>query len=249
MKLALIYSVWDDFDLLECSLRTMEPLADGVIIVASEYSNYGEYSPIPEKWRSRVCIWNPRQDQAMTSETAKRNIGLELARKAGFTHFLTMDADEVYDPEEFNRAKHKGNQVCPCVVYFAKPTLTIGRDVTLVPFIHEITPGLQHTFNRKYPYAWINGQIRIDPTRSMNINSGVNYTEEVTMHHASWLRKDYDKKIRNSTAKFNLEKSTILKDLENASPGYYCQFYKKTLIKCDNVFGFPDFKQTQFHIS
>lgn len=245
MKLAAIYNVWDDWDLLDYSVKNIDPLVEGIIIVASEYSNYGEYSPIPEQWRSVIIPYKPQGQSPMNEETTKRNLGLMVARKSGYTHFLTMDADEFYDPKEFEFVKQKRStwkgSVCPSIVYFGSPTLTIGRDITLVPFIHEISEGLRHGINRNYPYAYINRQIRIDPTRQLSISKGVQYTEEVTMHHYSWVRPDYEKKIRNSTARANLEKSCILNDLRQAKEGYFCEYYKRSLTRVENRFNIPEY--------
>jgi hypothetical protein len=106
----------------------------------------------------------------------------------------------------------------------------------LVPHIHKLTPTIKHEFNRRFPYAWNNGQIKIDPTRSLNINSGVKW-DDVVMHHYSWVRDDYQRKIRNSTARSNLERSTILQDLLHAKEGYYCEFYRKSLVPATVDFG------------
>jgi hypothetical protein len=245
MKLCAIYNVWADWDILEYSLKNIEPLVDGVIIVGSTKSNFGEYFPIPENFRDRVAIREPQFANAAQSETDKRNFGLDLARWAGFTHFITIDADEFYDPTEFNYAKDIAENVgiglvCTCTTYFAKPTLCIGLDITLVPHIHELTPTIKHSFNRRYPFAWNGPQIRIDPTRSLNINEGV-FMTDITMHHFSWIRSDFNRKIRNSTAKANLERSTILEDLLLAKDGYFCKFYQKHLHTVVNRFNIPDY--------
>lgn len=246
MRLALIYIVWSDFDWLEISLKHMRPLVDGVIIVASTYSNHGEYSPIPNEFKNNeLFIREPHFNIPMHSETDKRNYGLDLARAQGYTHFLMADADEVYEAGPFLKSKElfknpnlKG-LVCNCQTYFKSPLLTIGLDITLVPFIHEITPTLRFEFNRRYPFAWEGNQIRIDPTRSMNINSGVERID-LTMHHYSWVRKDYQKKIRNSTARKNLERSNILQQLLQPKEGDFIDFYNKHLTRSTVDFGIDE---------
>src|SRR5690606_41924695 len=55
MRLAALYNVWADWEMLEHSIRNIRPLVDGVIIVGSSRSNYGEYYELPDKreiWRS-----------------------------------------------------------------------------------------------------------------------------------------------------------------------------------------------------
>lgn len=244
MRLVAIYNVWDDYDLLEYSLKNIRPLVDGVIIVASAYSNHGEYSAIPDNLPD-VYHREPQFKDPRKSETDKRNYGLQIAREQGYTHFLTIDADEFYEPEPFLKEKEKFKNpdlkglVCQCQTYFKSPRLTIGLDTTLVPFIHELTPTITHEFNRGYPFAWINGGIRIDPTRSLNITSGVERTDLI-MHHMSWIRADHSKKIRNSTARRNIERSNILNDLVLAKEGYFVEFYQRHLQRSTVDFGIPE---------
>lgn len=243
MKLCAIFNVWDDYDLLEHSVKNIRPLVDGIIIIASTKSNYGEYSAIPEQWRTdELHVREPKFQIPMFSETDKRNFGLDIARQQGYTHFLTCDSDEFYKADEFLKAKERFNTdselqglVCALQCYFKSPTLTIGIEVTRVPFIHKLTPTIKHSFNRNYPFAWEGRDIKIDPTRSLSINEGVEWDETV-MHHMSHIRKDYQKKIRNSTARANLEKSCILNDLQNAKPGYFCEYYQKTLYEVPDYF-------------
>lgn len=261
MRLCAVYSIWNDWDWLKISYERIRPLVNGVIVVYSEKSNYGEVSPVQYPWdmnkepysflhyaddELHICQREPVFHQALHSETDKRNFGLQQARELGYTHFVMLDADELYLPEEFNAAKKLFEDpdlqglVCRSQVYFGSPKLTIGLDTTLVPFIHKITPTLKHEFNRNYPFAWEGKSIRIDPTRSLNINSGVKMCD-VTMHHYSWVRKDYEKKIRNSTARANLERSTIREDLRLAKDGYFVKFYGKSLVRAQVDFNIPEF--------
>lgn len=255
MRLTAIYNVWHDYDLLKLSIENIRPVVDNIIVVASEKSNYGEISPIPT-WLlegNDLVIFEPTHSQAMVSETDKRNVGLAVARSQGYTHFIMMDADEFYVREDFIKEKQRfidnpdlAGLVCASQVYFKSPKLTIGLDTTRVPFIHKITPTLKHEFNSLYPFAWEGKNIRIDPTRSLNINSGVEWSP-IIMHHYSWIRKDIEVKIRNSTARANIERSTIRQDLMSAREGYYCEFYGKTLIRASVDFNIPEFDVSDIH--
>lgn len=248
MKLAAIFNIWDDWELLYHSIRNIRPLVDGVIIVASSKSNSGEISKIPYCWiDEELIICEPDLNKSLReNETFKRNTGLKKAKELGYTHFLMMDADEFYEPKEFLKEKERilkndlAGTVCRTKVYFREPTLTVGYDVTLVPFIHKITPDLCFMWNTKYPFAFEGPrrEIRIDPTRQMNINSGMEWSD-ITMHHMSWVRSDIRKKIRNSTARQNIEKSTIVRDYSNAKEGYYCEFYRAKIESCENLFNLP----------
>lgn len=219
MRLCAVFNCWADWDWLQIAAEKILPLVDGVIIVWSKKSNYGEVCNPDELfvvWTYKIPApiyffeKEPSLAHPMHEETARRNFGLQKARELGYTHFLSLDCDELYDPSEFLREKQRlidnpdlAGLVCASQVYVKSPTLTIGLDTTRVPFIHKITPNLKHEFNRSYPFAWEGKNIRIDPTRSLNINSGVEWSP-VVMHHFSWVRKDYDRKIRNSTARANI---------------------------------------------
>jgi hypothetical protein len=248
MRLAAIFVVWNDWDWLKIATKNISSQVDDIIIVASEKSTWGEFSPIPDEWRNEVEIREPFFNHPLNCETDKRNYGLDIAKRRGFTHFICLDADELYEPNAFLKAKERFHVehdlqglVCRTQVYFKSPELTLGLDHTLVPFIHKIQPGIRHEFNKKYPYAWENGNLHIDPSRSLNINSGVKM-DDIIMHHYSYLRVDLAKKIRNSTARRNIEKSkTLWDDYNNAAPGMYCEYYRTTLKKCDNIFNLPYF--------
>lgn len=249
MKLTAIYNVWHDYDWLKLSIDNIRPVVDNIIIVASEKSNYGEVSPIPT-WLlegNDLVVFEPAHAAPMKNETDKRNVGLAVARSQGYTHFIMLDADELYDRKQFTIEKQRfidnpdlAGLVCASQVYFKSPQLTIGLDTTRVPFIHKITPTLRHEFNKFYPFAWEGKDIRIDPTRSLNINSGVEWSP-IVLEHFSWVRKDIEIKIRNSTARANIERSTIRKDFAQAKEGYFCEFYGKTLIRASVDFNIPEF--------
>lgn len=258
MKLAACYNTWGDWELLNISANHIATMVDYVIIINSLTSNYGESDQHGElamwgynrTWPINVIFvqYQPDGMTVMDRETDKRNYGLGLARYIGCTHYISCDADELYNHDEFLMEKQRfiddpnlQGLVCASRVYFGSPELTIGLDTTLVPFIHKITPTLKHEFNLNYPFAWKGRQILIDPTRSFNINSGVEMTP-IIMEHYSWVRKDmeaYKRKIRNSTARANLERSNILQDLVNAKEGYLCQFYQKHLVRVPNRFNIP----------
>lgn len=248
MKLAAIYCVWDDWDMLECSIKNITPLVDIVIVVYSTVSNYGETCEPPTNFEGAISInytpLLPRRPDF--NEIDKRNLALDAAKEFDATHFIMMDADEFYEHEPFLKEKERflnpslNGLVCASQVYFKSPKLTIGIDTTLVTFIHKITPVLRFEFNRNYPFAFDKLAIRIDPTRQLNINNGVEWSN-IICHHYSWVRKDYEKKIRNSTARANLERSLIRQDLALAKEGEMCKFYGKTLIRASVDFNIPDF--------
>jgi len=200
------------------------------------------------RFNSRViCLnWEPNQTNgAVINERAKRNYGLQYAKQNGYTHFVTSDADEFYEPDKFKLELDKfqdptlNGLVCASQVYFKSPQLTIGLDTTLVPFIHKVTPTLCYEWNSEYPFAFVDRKIRIDPTRQFNITKGIQWSD-IIMHHYSYVRRDFEVKIQNSTANLNLERSSIRQDLELATLGYFCKFYGRELIRASVDFKIPE---------
>lgn len=237
-----IYNAWD-FEHLRKSVDNIKKAVDKVIIVWSRYSNYGNEGTFnPDEFKDCICIqYEPRHGTPSQKETSKRNYGLEYAKKIGANYFLMMDCDEFYHaPEitkwyEYLQSKPELNGlVCKLKVYFKEPTL-VCDDVTYVTFIHRLTPRLSFEQNNYYPFTSHEGHLRIDPTRRLNIKSGVELID-CYMHHYSWVRKDMQTKAFNSTARSTIMRSNIFKDLELAKPGYFCEFYQQELKESPNYF-------------
>lgn len=262
MKLACVYNIFDGLELLPYSVKNMAPCVDGFIFVYQDVSNHGETQNTGEEvYRIAqmidtpvaIVLYEPNLNLSPTdNERKKREIGLNTAKRMGFTHFMDVDCDEFYHPEELLKEKQRvisknlNGLVCRSQVYFKSPCLTIGNDFTLVPIIQKIDT--THLFNRNYPFAFtdLDGvpftpkkRIRIDPTRQLDFTSGVEWSE-IKMYHMSWVRKDINLKIRNSSARVNIEGSTVLNDWLHAKDGYFCEFYGKYLTSCPNAFGLPE---------
>jgi len=228
-------------ELLAKSILNIKPVVDGIIVVYSDFSYIGNFKEFPLNELPQDGVRYVRADPSH-NETSKRNLGLDEARRFKYTDFINLDCDEFYRQEDVirDRAYLESNPsvkglVCRLKVLFAKPTLTCD-DHTLVPYIHKLTSRTKAGNFRNYPFAYDDdGGAHIDPTRRLNYEDGIQMSDTI-MYHASWIRKDFELKIANSPAVRNLRKSTILEDLKNACPGYYCKFYRKTLHECENIF-------------
>lgn len=243
-KVIACINLWDCLELLPYAVRQWKKCGVDVMIVYSNVSNYGAitnntaFLTHPQFSECPMLKCEPLKDlNAMDNERRKRNEGLKEARRLGYSHYISCDADELYEPFEIDY--DAGGTVVACQTYFKSPHLTIGLDRTLVPFIHKITPTLRHEWNKRYPFAWDKLGIRIDPTRQLNITEGVVFNQNIICHHYSWIRKDFQTKINNSTARDNIQRSTILNDLLYAKEGYYCQFYQRRLDRSGVDFGIP----------
>lgn len=254
MKIAACINAWGDtLELLPHCINNIAPVVDMVIVLWSEKSNYGVSDPrmqaFANEFKKEKVIF-ARCEPVLNygppiNETEKRNHGLRIAKGLACTHFLSMDADEFYIQEEFLKDKERflnpnlKGLVARTQVYFKSPKLTIGLDTTLVSYIHKLTNDLQFNFNKSYPFTWNKNQLLIDPTRQLNINDGVEMTDTI-MHHYSYVRKDLEKKIENSTARGNIRRSTIRQDFALAKEGGYCNFYGKKLIRASVDFNLPE---------
>lgn len=243
-RLVAIYNAWTDTaDLLYKSIMNIKPVVDGIIVVYSDWSYSGTFLKFPLEDLPHDGVTYVSVDPSY-GELGKRNLGLNEARDAGYTHFIILDGDEFYLQDDVKRDRkflednqHISGLVARVKVLFGKPTLTCD-DHTIVPFIHKLVTrsGMVRCGRYpKYPFNEDENGAHIDPTRRLNITHGVEMSKTV-MYHASWIRKDIDLKIANSPAVRNLMKSTIYEDLRNAAPGYYCKFYRKTLTECENTF-------------
>lgn len=258
MRLSAIIITWTDtLDLLPYCINSIAPSVDDIIIVWSERSNHGVKDNrifqfiqdndfnyvIRQKLHWRQCEPKLRL-RPKENETAKRNYGLDCARELGCTHVLMMDTDEFYKPEELAQDKIRVEQkdlnglVCGLHVYFRKPTLWC-IDTTRVATIQKLKPGLRCGDFMDYPYAFERNAAFIDPTRRYNVVNGVEWSDTIC-HHYSYVRKDIMLKINNSSANLRRSRKVIMRDLERAEVGYFCQSYQKNLISCDNYFNLPE---------
>jgi hypothetical protein len=150
-------------------------------------------------------------------ECDKRNFGINYVKERGFSHALNIDADECYNREDFIRAKDIINKNGYTVTYCNY--INYYRDFDhyqLMPFVPGV-PFIHHThFNYKYN---INAPIATDPTRRiynpMNLGLYIFNPEEIRMHHASWLRKDIRKKLKNWSAKNHFPESLVEKAVKH----------------------------------
>lgn len=243
MKLAAIYNVWDGDELLEGSIKQIREHVDEVILIYQTTSNHGEkyYPAIFQIPRCTIVKFEPvLQDSPMWNERNKRQHGIEVARVLDCTHFILMDCDEYYDPEQFELAK-KSIIAHDCIAtavklktYYKLPTYQVdGFDSYFVPFICKITPDIRCG---NFPGFGL----YCDPTRQVNsgeatlIHPGICF-----MHHYSWIRKNIERKLNNSSAKVNFKDKipALLEEYHNAKIGSEISWYDgRKLVEVENLF-------------
>lgn len=224
--------------------------ADAVIVVWSQYSNHGNKDDSVLEYiaanghdtRVQFVQCEPwRGVTPVNSETRKRNHGIAIAREGGFTHFLIADADEfyeesdMYEDKKFVEVNDLNGLVSRLHVYISKPTLWT-TDHTLVPTIHKLTKNVNVGAHREYPMAYDDkGNAHIDPSRRPSFIDGIMLSPTIC-HHYSYVRKDINLKINNSSANLKRSKSVILEELRDAKPGYMSRLYHQELKECPNYF-------------
>lgn len=236
MKLGISYNLFDGEELLESSIKSIREEAHHINVVFQTTSYYGNKScknlqnkliSLKEKGLiDEIYYYNEdflRPDKHYY-ERKKRDIGLSIARKNGCTHFLSMDVDEFYDKEQLKRAKNfiKRKKIKTSAVsifeYLKKPEYVMINGYTFepvtpynfyVPFIMKIHRFLPQSHKgRWYPCL-------VDPTRALN-NKEKFYlfpVQDIVMHHMSTVRKDLDKKYKNSN--INLGSKEIIQEIRN----------------------------------
>lgn len=247
LKLCAIYNVWfDSIELLPYSIEQAKQVVDEVLIIYSRRSNWGQPADYEDQISSLGTLlkWEPTPAiKPAQNEIDKRNFGLNQAKNRGFTHFIMMDCDEIYEASELKRdrdslfnSQYMNGFVHPIITYIKTPILCCP-DHTLVPGIHRLLPTTHFELgNQFYPFAYdSNGDAHIDPTRRPNFKDGIMMSETV-MHHFSHVRKNMEMKIHNSTARNSLLRSTIMEDYDNAAPGYFSKFYRQELHEMPNRF-------------
>lgn len=252
MKLIAIYNVWgDSTELLKGSIQQIRRHVDCVLLVAQEESNAGEldksvYSFCEQLFREKlvddILYFVPQSKNLMKCETEKRQMGIDYAIRKGFTHFLHLDCDEYYESDDFGAVKEhifRENKIDGwCLnlwTYYKYPTLRLERKENYcVPFIHKLTS------NTKCGFAYRGNYFKpVDPTRAVN-SKKTEILLGFEMHHFSYVRKDIDKKLRNSTARRNIDNQRVREEYKNAKAGTkLTALYNDTLIEVENIFNIP----------
>lgn len=233
MKLAAIYNVFDAEELLQKSINSIRENIDIVIVIYQEVSNFNKKHRLNitnfvknlngidyiEKYETNLTI------PAFKNELTKRILGCKKAVELGCTHFLHIDCDELYDTEQFKKAKESiilnnyDSTACKFNDYYKYDDLQVINDDSYIPFIHKLEKGItKFGFNLQYP-------VLVDATRKANpINNFYLFKEnELAMKHYSWIRSDVEQiqeKLMNSTARpsYNSFLNEILKEYQSFNP-------------------------------
>jgi hypothetical protein len=244
--LIALYSVFDGEELLEGSVRQIRPFVDFVLCSVQTVSYTGQrYEGGAEKAYElkrmglvdQVAMFTPSPtEQTQINELRKRFGAIQLGHKAGFSHFIHMDCDEYYLPEEFERARQYVEEggfdgsLVYSKTYFKRPDWEMDDvDRAFFTFIHKYREDLA-CCGSNFPYV-------CDPTRTVDAkNIKVLDREMITLHHYSWVRNDVMRKLRNSSTGGVMEEAGVLGDYERATVGSSVKLLGRRIVQGKNLF-------------
>ena len=223
MKLGVSYNVFDAEELLEPSILAIRDVVDHISLVYQEVSNSN--NPCSDRLVAIVHDLKKRglvnkiykftpdlNKNSSLNEMAKRNIGLRIAKLNLCTHFLSMDADEFYDRDNFAKAKKiiqdnkmKGSAVRVQNHFKTPENAMIYKDIKyFVSFIYKIQWGKKFEFRAEFP-------VEVDPTRRIKTENQCYIFEpaELVMDHMTLVRKNIRAKLENSSANELYHKNNI----------------------------------------
>ena len=224
-KLGISYSVWDGEELLEQSIKQIRSVADYINVVWQKKSWHGQNcNPRLEKLLNNLknkglidelIFFEPDLTKNPAyNEVNKRNIGLKAARRAGCTHFMTMDTDEFYITDQFRSAyndiitRHLTHTYCNIVSYITPTIRYRDYENFFVSFIYEIKKYTKLQLGCYRSFC----PLLVDPTRQIKLrkNSKFCFLGNIVMHHMKSVRTDIIKKVRNSSGN---QSKNMYKDL------------------------------------
>lgn len=220
MKLGCSYNLFDGEELLRDSVLSVRKSVDYIGVVYQTISNHGnECSPglldllfemREERLIDDLIHYDPNLSQGPHyNELAKRNIGLQKSREHDCTHHISMDADEFYDHDEFEKLKVLTEELgldssaCSLFTYY-KNNYTVLDPIEkyYVSLIFRIRDGVDYNI-ASFPEL-------VDPTRRQEPGTFKLFSQDhIMMHHFSYVRNDIKKKLINSSARQNITDGVI----------------------------------------
>lgn len=239
-KLGIAYNVFDGEELLPYSLQCVRDTAHYIVVVYQTTSNFGNKNknllPLLEQLQEQKLIdelieytpqlkmidenGNKVQKIGSINEQVKRNIGLEKCIENECGVFSSMDTDEMYLFEDYNKALKEfldggfDSSFCQMQTYYKRPDMIVSPPETyFVPLFYKIS-GRRSKFRFEFIQDY---QVVCDGTRMIKAGFPKMFTrDEIEMHHFSYVRNSLDSKVENSSAQMgNREKEMVKNHFNN----------------------------------
>lgn len=216
-KLGVTYSVFNGEELLRASVLSIREHVDYINVVYQKFSWFGNpcnenlekiLYELKEEGLVESIIEYPFSDFGNKEKVEKyvlhkKNVGIADLKSNHCTHCLIMDADELYFPEEFQKAKQyvitNGITHSACSIYDYRYLPEIrNRDAApyAVPFIFKIKKNSKLSDRHHMPCF-------VDSLRTFSFNRFLDkfyYFNTVSMHHMTGIRNNYLQKIEASVS-------------------------------------------------
>lgn len=217
-KFSVSYNVFDGVELLEDSINHIRSVVDHISIVFQTRSYWGneltskEIEIVQDLYDRKLVddLYMFENDNTIAihqNQLNKRNLGIELAKQAGCTHFMTVDCDEFYVTSEFQMLVdyHRENpehvSYLPLIAYY-KDTKYMINPVNYMDgdlYVSGFFP-VKYNLIMNFPL-----NIKVDPTRKVGLQDlsllKLFRKFEIKMHHLSYVRADIFQKVNNAPSK------------------------------------------------
>jgi len=210
------YNVFDNEELLEASIRKIKEIVSEVTVIYQEISNFGQQADqslfdVIDHLKNQNLIDNLVLYKTNTflspqlNELKKNNFGYQMAKEKKLDYHMGMACDEFYFRDEFldllNILEENPVDLVTSYMYtYYKSSKYRFKEIEnyVVPVLNKVyQDGRNYKISSPSP-------ILIDPTRKMIYDSYICLPKEKPlMHHLSHVRKDFRKKLENSTANIN----------------------------------------------
>ena len=227
-RIGASYSVWDGEELLEASIKSIRNNVSYINVVWQRLSWHGNACNeglldllndlLNKGLIDELIEWEPDLSGKIShnqNELNKRNVGLDYVKKSKCAYFLKMDTDEFYEHTEFKKAinfvfEHEiTHSFINQILYYGIPTY---RKIEMadfhMPFLYKINTHSRLTIPSTDIFP-----VRIDPSHHMELLPSsklyIFSAGEFQMHHMAGVRKNFHRKIFNSSVLNKDTESTL----------------------------------------
>lgn len=231
MKLGISYNIFDGEEMLPFALKNLRPFAKFIVVIYQETSNFGNKNPnllpVLKKLKKEGLIdmlyeYSPQftynEDKSINwksgtlNEIQKRDIGLKICRANDCDTYMTLDCDELYDPDEFKWAIYDfemggyDTSFTNLLTYYKLPTMQLDPPETWYqPLFYKIKKDTKFEFFDDYP---------VFTDRTKMIKAGhlrVYKREEIQQYHYAYVRHTLESKVKNSSAQSDEKTGAMVK--------------------------------------